>query len=122
MPEPLDSEVAHGLVTVIGNLLDNAFEAVQDSAERRTEFAIHQFADGLRIRVADSGTGILPSIKDRMFEKYCSTKGAGRGFGLFLVARAVENLAGEIEVVSAKTQGTVFVVTVPYVTGGDRVD
>ena len=122
LPEPLDSEVAHGLVTVIGNLLDNAFEAVQDSAERRTEFAIHQFADGLRIRVADSGPGILPSIKDKMFEKYCSTKGAGRGFGLFLVARAVENLAGEIEVMSAKPQGTVFVVTVPYVTGGDRVD
>ena len=78
--------------------------------------------DKLTISRIEGRERILPSIKDRMFEKYCSTKGAGRGFGLFLVARAVENLAGEIEVVSAKTQGTVFVVTVPYVTGGDRVD
>lgn len=122
LDEPLELEVALGLVTVIGNLLDNAFEAVQEASDRRTEFSIHRVVDGVCVRVADNGPGIIPSIKNKMFEKHCSSKGDGRGFGLYLVAKAVEHMAGEITVVSDNLQGTVFTVTVPCLAGGGCID
>ncbi len=122
LPVARDPEIAHGLVTIIGNLLDNAFEAVKDTADRRTDFAIHQSLDSLKLSVADNGPGIPPTMKEQIFEKHFSTKGEGRGYGLFLVARAVEKLGGNIEVISNKERGTVFLVTAPYPAGGDAID
>jgi CitB family two-component system sensor histidine kinase MalK len=122
LPVARDPEIAHGLVTIIGNLLDNAFEAVKDTADRRTDFAIHQSLDSLKLSVADNGPGIPPTMKEQIFEKHFSTKGEGRGYGLFLVARAVEKLGGTIEVIANKERGTVFLVTAPYPAGGDAID
>ena len=122
LDEPLGAEKAHALVTVIGNLLDNAFEAVQEAAERQAKFLIHRIDGDIYIRVTDSGQGIPSQLQERIFDRHFSTKGEGRGFGLYLVARAVEQLAGEIRVESGKQQGTVFTVKVPVAEGGNQSD
>ena len=122
LDEPLEAETAHGLVTVIGNLLDNAFEAVQETTERRAEFSIRRDDGNIWLRVADSGPGVPSLLTRRIFDRNFSTKGEGRGFGLYLVARAVEQLAGEIGVESDKERGTIFTVRVPVTEGGNRSD
>ena len=98
------------LVTIVGNLVDNAIDAAADPSRAtargddrgRVELAIARAADGaLVIEVADDGPGIDPDVRPRVLEFGVTTKpdaGAPRGVGLALVARAVERLGGAVEV------------------------
>ena len=119
LPPSGDQDIAHGLVTVLGNLLDNAFEAVKDMTDKRTDLSIQYAAGVVTLAVADQGPGIDPATRERLFEKGYSTKGEGRGLGLFLVAKALEKLGGRIEVEANAAQGAVFRVAVPYPGGGE---
>ncbi|MCM0619585.1 sensor histidine kinase [Nocardioides bruguierae] len=100
---------ARDLVTVLGNLVDNAFEALggTDRAEgaghpRRVEVELGQAVDGaVRVRVADSGPGLAEGDAERVLERGWTTKaepGAGRGLGLTLVAQVVRRHRGSIEI------------------------
>ncbi len=122
LPLSLEQETAHCLVTVLGNLLDNAFEAVKESNDRRTDLSIHYMDGVVTIQVSDRGAGFDPAIKEQLFKKGYSTKGNGRGIGLFLVAKAVEKLGGAIEAEASMLNGAVFRVSVPYPAGGDTGD
>lgn len=110
-PERLD---ARDLVTVAGNLLDNAFDAVADSVEKHV-WADFVAADGeLIITIADSGAGVVGEDVDALFHLGASAKpevgGVGRhGFGLVLVRQAVSRLGGHIDVDS--DGGAIFTVT-----------
>ncbi|TNM53027.1 sensor histidine kinase [Brevibacterium sediminis] len=112
-PERLD---ARDLVTVAGNLLDNAFDAVADSDEKHV-WADFVAADGeLIITIADSGDGVAGEDIDALFHLGASAKpetgGVGRhGFGLVLVRQAVSRLGGHIDVDSDR--GAIFTVTLP---------
>ncbi|MCF2570826.1 sensor histidine kinase [Brevibacterium sp. UCMA 11754] len=112
-PSSLD---ARDLVTVAGNLLDNAFDAAANSEERHV-WADFVAADGeLIITVADSGSGIDTEEIDAIFHLGTSAKAApagsgGRGFGLVLVRQAVTRLGGDLEVES--DGGAIFTVTLP---------
>lgn len=112
-PSSLD---ARDLVTVAGNLLDNAFDAAALSEERRV-WADFVAADGeLIITIADSGPGIDTDEIDAIFHLGASDKAAaprtgGRGFGLVLVKQAVARLGGELDVES--DGGAIFTVTLP---------
>lgn len=112
-PERLD---ARDLVTVAGNLLDNAFDAVADSVEKHV-WADFVAADGeLIITIADSGAGVVGEDIDALFHLGASAKpeveGVGRhGFGLVLVRQAVSRLGGDIDVDS--DGGAIFTVTLP---------
>lgn len=105
------------LVTVIGNLLDNAFDAVSRAGtapERRRVYLTISGAEerGYTVEVADDGPGIPEESVDQVFERGFSTKhdgveqdsGAGRtedgarGVGLSLVVQAVRRLGGAIDV------------------------
>ncbi|WP_240506343.1 ATP-binding protein [Thermoactinospora rubra] len=97
-------EGASDLVTIVGNLVDNAIEA----ATAKVEVLVRAEGDSLLIRVADDGPG-LPSPE--AFEKGWTTKGDGRGLGLAMVGRAVRRLGGTIEVTSGR--GAVFTVRLP---------
>ncbi|AMT95296.1 histidine kinase [Brevibacterium linens] len=117
-PERLD---ARDLVTVAGNLLDNAFDAVADADEKHV-WADFVAADGeLIITIADSGAGVAGEDIDALFHLGTSAKpeagGVGRhGFGLVLVRQAVSRLGGHIDVDS--DGGAIFTVTLPL--GGRR--
>ncbi|CEA07757.1 Sensor histidine kinase DcuS [Arthrobacter saudimassiliensis] len=88
------------LVTIIGNLLDNAF----DAAAARVELHLSSDGRGPVIEARDDGPGVAPDVLTRIFDRGFSTKaprpgtGAGRGVGLALVQQAVTRLDGSIEV------------------------
>lgn len=103
----LPSEV---LVTVIGNLLDNAFDAMnaKESADEPKElvFGIYSGKGAVLITVDDTGEGISEDALERIFENGYSTKGEGRGTGLYQVKTMVEELGGGITVESQEGIGT----------------
>lgn len=105
------------LVTITGNLLDNAIDAALDGPEpRAVRLDAGIEADELVLRVHDSGPGIDPAVADRLFVRGVSTKlaapGPGRGLGLALVAQAVHRHGGRAEA-GAGERGAVFTVRLP---------
>ena len=93
------------------NLLDNAVEAT-DPPGRVTVAAAA--ADGhLEIQVADTGRGIPPAARDKLFLPYFSTKGRGTGLGLAIVHRIVSDHHGSIRVEDNHPHGTVFTLALP---------
>lgn len=102
------------LVTIVGNLLDNAFDAAAASEERSVAIDFYA-ANGCQvIEVADSGPGIDASLAGRIFDLGTSSKEPGmhgRGIGLALVRQAVNRLGGTVSVDT--THGTVFTVRLP---------
>ena len=102
------------LITVIGNLLDNAFDAMDNeeiTAEKHLSFGIYSRPGAVLITVVDNGKGILGADKERIFENGFSTKGEGRGTGLYQVKNMVERLGGKIIVESEEGKGTSFAVS-----------
>ncbi|WP_327190624.1 sensor histidine kinase [Streptomyces xinghaiensis] len=110
------------LVTILGNLIDNAVEAAggessgPEGRERRPRVTVTaRAADGeLLLRVRDTGPGITPEALDGMFERGWTTKAArrlgaegatGRGIGLALVRQAVRRNGGTIEAAPADGRG-----------------
>lgn len=105
------------LVTIAGNLLDNAIDAALDGPEpRRVRLAAGVESGELVLRVHDSGPGIDPAVADQVFDRGVSTKtaapGPGRGLGLALVAQAAYRNGGRAEA-GAGVQGAVFTVRLP---------
>lgn len=103
------------LITVIGNLIENAFESMNaktSTPESSNELLIGLFSkkDSILITVDDTGLGISEENKIRIFEKGFSTKGKNRGTGLYQVKTMVENLGGKINVESQENVGCSFFV------------
>lgn len=103
------------LITVIGNLLDNAFEAMNKStgyqAHKELMLGIYSKPDAVLITVDDTGCGISPENIGNVFKKGYSTKGDGRGTGLYQVKSMVENYGGKITVESQEGVGSSFSVS-----------
>ncbi|HEV7505557.1 MAG TPA: ATP-binding protein [Thermoanaerobaculia bacterium] len=93
------------------NLLDNAVEATE--APGRVSVLAHQVDGHLEIQVADTGRGISPDAKEKLFLPYYSTKGRGTGLGLAIVHRIVTDHQGSIRVEDNAPKGTVFTVELP---------
>ena len=106
---------SEALVTVIGNLLDNAFDAMNENADYRAPkellFGIYSRPGAVLITVDDTGCGIDKQDIDRIFENGYSTKGDGRGTGLYQVKSIVDRLGGTVTVESQKDAGTSFSVS-----------
>jgi len=90
-------------VSVVGNLIDNALDAAAAGPEPRTVRVVFAPAPGgaLEISVSDSGGGVPPELRERIFEHGFSTKPAGaegRGVGLALVRSIVEGAGGAVDV------------------------
>src|SRR5699024_7342782 len=112
------SEVVEGLmpgdiVTVLGNLIDNAIEASVHSEQKEVLCLLQGSSEFLHIIVKDTGVGIQHEDVDRVFKRGYSTKGnEGRGIGLALVKDIVEANQGAIEVESNESNGTVIEVNI----------
>ncbi len=102
------------LITIVGNLIDNAYEAVADQTEREVTFFAMDVGLDLIIEVSDNGPGILEENLENIFKKGFSTKERdGRGYGLANVKETVEELNGTIQVENSKTGGTIFTIYIP---------
>lgn len=104
------------LVTVIGNLIDNAFDAMNDNKAvfdkpKELMFGIYSKPGALLITTDDTGVGIDPADIDRIFENGFSTKGTSRGTGLYQVKTMVDELGGTITTESQKGVGTSFTIS-----------
>lgn len=103
------------LVTVLGNLVDNALDAAASGeVPRRVDLSVSSTPSAVVIEVADSGPGVDPDAVDDVLRQGYSTKAPGahgRGLGLALVRQAVARLGGTLEI--GRRDGAVFTVTIP---------
>ncbi|MGY1497478.1 sensor histidine kinase [Streptomyces sp. QTS52] len=116
-----DTLPARDLVTILGNLIDNAVDAAQGSVEggmgasRVTVTALTE--DSLLVlRVSDTGAGVDPAHAEAVFQRGFTTKPAGpggRGLGLALVRQAVARHDGTLTVAEAACGGAEFEVRLP---------
>ena len=105
---------SEALVTIAGNLIDNALDSMNmnlnNDRPRELEFGVFTKPGDLFITVRDTGCGIAPEIRDHVFEKGFSTKGSGRGVGMYHTKQLVESLGGTISFESEQDIGTIFMV------------
>jgi len=99
------------LKQVLLNLARNALEAMPGGGTLRLEAAASPRA--LRLAVTDSGPGIPPEVRARLFEPYYTTKARGLGLGLAIARQIVEAHGGTIEVEPAEGGGSRFRLTLP---------
>lgn len=107
---------AEALVTIIGNLIDNAFDSMNERESATGEpkellFGIYSRPGAVLITTDDTGKGIRKEDMEHIFENGYSTKGEGRGTGLYQVKMLVEGLGGTISVESQEGVGTSFSVS-----------
>lgn len=101
------------IVSIAGNLLDNAIEASVDEEKREVSCLIQGTEEFLFISVEDSGKGITKEKLEKIFERgYSSKAKEGRGIGLVLVKEIVEANQGTIQISSSENAGTKVVVDV----------
>lgn len=80
-----------------------------------------QSADGVEVRIDDTGCGILPELMTRVFEPFFTTKepGKGTGLGLYNVKTIVNKMHGTIAIDSRVDRGTTFTLSFPSGEPGD---
>ena len=111
LPDRLEatSVPARDLITIVGNLIDNALDAAASTPAPRVEVAVEADPESgtLHVAVSDSGPG--PAAGDHVFDLGVTTKqSAGHGIGLALVRQTVSRLGGDIHV-----HGSTFAVRLP---------
>src|SRR5437016_2381561 len=115
----LDSE---DLITLLGNLIDNALDAAATSDGRWVSVSVTEQDDELVVKVHDSGSGIPDGVDGQIFQEGFSTKAGPnrkrRGFGLALVRQVARRNGGDITV--ANNGGALFTVRVPLQVGAAR--
>ena len=105
-----------GLIrSVVVNLIDNAAEALESSSFREIAVSTKSLADAeaVQICVADTGHGISPEDKDKLFLPHFSTKDRGTGLGLAIAARIIAEHGGSIHVEDNFPVGARFVIELP---------
>ncbi|MFE7277669.1 ATP-binding protein [Streptomyces sp. NPDC057623] len=111
---------ARDLVTILGNLIDNAVDAAQGSVGARVTVTAYAEDGELVLRVSDTGAGVDPALAETVFQRGFTTKPAGpggRGLGLALVRQAAIRHQGVLSVAEADGGGAVFEVRLPLVEG-----
>ena len=99
---------------VVVNLVDNAAEAMQDSLVKKLYIATQPgAAETVELVVADSGCGVSPEEKEKLFLPYFSTKNRGTGLGLAIVSHIVAEHNGTIRVEDNRPAGARFTVEIP---------
>lgn len=105
------------LSAIIGNLIDNAFEATLQNPESNkiVTVLITDAGDDLVVEVSDNGCGISSDIASTIFERGVTSKkdSEGHGIGLYLINRYVMNAGGVILVDDAEPKGTIFSIFIP---------
>lgn len=108
---------------VFMNLISNAIDALEEAAEEKPDTLLKIYVrtelaenDRVRVRISDTGLGISPEVKERMFQQFFTTKkiGKGTGLGLFIVYKIlVENHRGILQCESEPGKGTEFIIELP---------
>ena len=102
---------------VILNLIDNAVAAIDEAGPGPRKVGVSTRVDAavgtIHLQVADTGAGIKPEDRSRLFEAGFSTKRAGTGLGLAIVSRIVSDHSGYVRVAANRPRGSRFIVELP---------
>lgn len=120
LPESTDPNVTHNLVTILGNLLSNAFDSMEVSPQKHLTLLLQYEDNNLKIQITDTGIGMDDMTARQIFQKGFSTKDNNRGLGMALVKANLELLHGTIEFFSSPGKGTIFYITIPYRNKGEK--
>jgi sensor histidine kinase regulating citrate/malate metabolism len=104
----------HQLITILGNLIENGFDATKRSDNRpKVLLSMSDFGD-LIFEVEDSGPGIAPELGEKIFQRGVSSKTeADHGVGLYLVHQALLGMNGSVSIEKSDLGGARFVVIIP---------
>jgi hypothetical protein len=111
----LDSALATDVITLLGNLIDNAVDVSVGADPAKVTVTIND-RDGLMISVADSGPGVPEHLREAIFARGVTSKPdvpGGRGIGLALVRLVTAQHGGAVEVSDGPSGGALFVVRLP---------
>jgi len=111
------------LVTILGNLIDNAFEASAANTQRapRVTLSMTDIGQDIIFEITDSGTGITDEVKENMFSLGETSKtNPGHGIGMYLVKNNIEQLGASLSITEEKTGGSVFTVYIPKKNGTSK--
>ena len=114
IPDTASEEQVAVLITALGNLIENALDAMEGQQEGEMGLLLHYQNGWLSCEVSDDGPGIDPTQLESIFTKGFSTKGENRGVGLFLARQQIQNLGGDITVESEPGVFTQFFVHIPW--------
>lgn len=109
---------SEALVTITGNLIDNAIDSMNfynssnSEVAKQLHFGVFTKPGEVEIIVQDNGCGISDENKEKVFENGFSTKGTGRGVGLYHTKNLIESLNGRIFFESEAGKGTCFTVII----------
>lgn len=102
------------LVTILGNLIDNAFDAALHGVNQpKVSLSMTDSGNDLVFEIGDSGLGISAELTEKIFAKGFSTKQKDRGHGLPLVMTALQELGGEITLGDSELGGALFTAFIP---------
>lgn len=103
---------------VLINLLRNALDAVEQSAQKSVTIALSADALQVTIRIVDSGAGLPQEVVKHLFEPFFTTKATGQGLGLGLAISSsiVQAMNGRLEARNHPSGGAEFVVSIPRCT------
>lgn len=111
-----------GLVTVLGNLVDNALDAAAGSDDPRIEVEVRAEGRTVVLRISDSGPGVPPGQRELVFTEGWTTKElpthGRRGLGLAMVRRLAERQGGSASVTESADGGAEFTVVLPEALAG----
>ena len=93
------------------NVVVNAMQAMPEGGELRFEASAGK--DTVELRISDTGGGIAPELRDKIFRLYFSTKKEGSGIGLAMTFRIVQLHDGTIDFTSEPGKGTTFLIRLP---------
>jgi signal transduction histidine kinase len=99
------------LKQAVFNVVVNAMQAMPDGGDLTFESSVNE--DTAEIRISDTGTGIPPELRDKIFRLYFTTKNEGSGIGLAMTFRIVQLHDGTIDFTSEPGKGTTFLIRLP---------
>lgn len=105
---------ADQLITVLGNLLDNAYEASLKTNAKRVSLSMTDIGEDIIIEVEDRGPGIPIELEHSIFDQgFTSKPNDGHGWGLYLARQTVQSLQGNIQLSQPEDGGTRITVYIP---------
>jgi nitrogen fixation/metabolism regulation signal transduction histidine kinase len=117
---PLVMADPEALKRALGNLIDNAAEAMQTSLLREMRVSTALLDSGmLELTIADTGSGLTDEMRERLFLPYFSTKQRGTGLGLAIAAKIIQEHQGSIRAEKNEPAGAKFIVELRAASVGD---
>ncbi|GAK11759.1 sensor histidine kinase [Geomicrobium sp. JCM 19039] len=101
------------MTIMLGNVIDNAIEAVQDEKQKNIGIFMTDIGDDIIIEIEDSGVGIARDEQHLVVEQGYSRKGSGRGYGLYNVESTLREYNGSLEIANSELGGACVSIILP---------